>query len=74
MTEYGDRTAENLLKDLWELGSYIEENQKYLKLQLAFHFHQGDYSGRESQTRLLDSLFPFLLPHGTRENILECLK
>ena len=74
MTEYGDKTAENLLKGLWELGSYMEENQKFLKLQLAFHFHQGDYSDREGQTRFFDSSFPFLVPFGTRENILECLK
>ena len=74
MTEYGDKTAENLLKGLWELGSYMEENQKFLKLQLAFHFYLGDYSDRECQTRFFDSSFPFLVPFGTRENILECLK
>ncbi len=74
ITDYGDRTAENLLKGLWELGSYIAENRKFLKLQLAFHFHQGDYSDRQCQTRFFDSSFPFLVPHGTRENILECLK
>ena len=74
MTEYGDKTAENLLKGLWELGSYMAENQKFLKLQLAFHFHQGDYSDRQCQVRFFDSSFPFLVPHGTRENILECLK
>ena len=74
MTAYGDKTAENLLKGLWELGSYMEANRKFLKLQLAFHFHQGDYSDRECQTRFFDSSFPFLVPYGTRENILECLK
>jgi hypothetical protein len=74
LTEYGDKTGENLLKGLWELGSYMEENRKFLKLQLAFHFHQGDYSDRECQTRFFDSSFPFLVPNGTRENILECLK
>ena len=74
MTEYGDKTAENLLKGLWELGSYMEENQKFLKLQLAFHFYLGDYSDRECQTRFFDSSFPFLVPNGTREDVLECLK
>ncbi len=74
MTAYGDKTAENLLKGLWELGSYMEENRKFLKLQLAFHFNQGDYSDRQCQTRFFDSSFPFLVPFGTRENILECLK
>ena len=74
MTAYGDKTAENLLKGLWELGSYMEEHQKFLKLQLAFHFHQGDYSDRECQTRFFDSSFPFLVPNGTREDVLECLK
>jgi len=74
MMEYGDRTGENLLRGLWELGSYMEEHQKFLKLQLAFHFHQGDYSDRECQTRFFDSSFPFLVPNGTREDVLECLK
>ena len=74
MTEYGDKTAENLLKGLWELGSYMEENQKFLKLQLALHFYQGDYSDRECQTRFFDSSFPFLIPNCTREDVLECLK
>ena len=74
MTDYGDKTAANLLKSLWELGSYIEENRKFLKLQVAFHFHQGDYSDRQCHTRFFDSSFPFLVPSGTRENILECLK
>jgi hypothetical protein len=74
MTAYGDKTAENLLKGLWELGSYMEENRKFLKLQLALHFYQGDYSDRECQTRFFDSSFPFLVPNGTRENILGCLK
>ena len=74
MMEYGDRTGENLLRGLWELGSYMEENRKFLKLQLAFHFHQGDFSDRQCQTRFFDSSFPFLVPFGTRENILECLK
>ena len=74
MTAYGDKTAENLLKGLWELESYMEEHRKFLKLQLAFHFHQGDYSDRECQTRFFDSSFPFLVPNGTREDVLECLK
>ncbi len=74
MTPYGEKTAENLLKHLWELGSYMEEHQKFLKLQLALHFYQGDYSDSECQTRFFDSSFPFLVPNGTRENILECLK
>ena len=74
MTAYGDKTAENLLKGLWELGSYMEENQKFLKLQLALHFYQGVYSDRECQTRFFDSSFPFLIPNCTREDVLECLK
>ena len=74
MMEYGDRTGENLLRGLWELGSYMEEHQKFLKLQLAFHFHQGDYSDSACQTRFFDSSFPFLVPNGTREDVLECLK
>ena len=74
MTPYGEKTAENLLKGLWELGSYMEENRKFLKLQLAFHFHQGDYSDGACQTRFFDSSFPFLIPHCTREDVLECLK
>ncbi len=74
MTEYGDRTAENLLKGLWELGSYMAEHRKFLKLQLAVHFYHGDYADRACQTRFFDSSFPFLIPYGTREEVLECLK
>jgi len=74
MTEYGDKTGENLLKGLWALGSYMEKHRKFLKLQLAFHFYQGDYFDRECQTRFFDSSFPFLIPNGTREDVLECLK
>ncbi len=74
ITPYGEKTAENLLKHLWELGSYMEEHQKFLKLQLALHFYQGNYSDNECQTRFFDSSFPFLIPNCTREDVLECLK
>ena len=66
MTDYGDRTAENLLKGLWELGSYMGENRKFLKLQLAFHFHHGDYStdSVKQDFSIVHSLFWFPMEHG----------
>ncbi|MCF7824818.1 MAG: hypothetical protein K9N35_11680 [Candidatus Marinimicrobia bacterium] len=73
MADYGDRTAENLLKGLWELGSYMAEHREFLKLQLAFHFYHGDYADSECQTRFFDSSFPFCVPIGTQGDILLIL-
>ncbi|MCF7823056.1 MAG: hypothetical protein K9N35_02695 [Candidatus Marinimicrobia bacterium] len=73
MTDYGDKTAESLLKGLWELASYMEENRKFLKLQLAFHFYPGDHADSECRTRFFDSSFPFCVPIGTREEVLLIL-
>ena len=74
LTEYGDRTAENLLKYLYELGSYMEENIDFITMQMYMHFHDGDYSSSDSQDRFFDSTFPFTVPIGTREEVLRQLK
>ena len=74
LTEYGDRTAENLLKYLYELGSYMEENIDFITMQMCMHFHDGDYSSSDSQDRFFDSTFPFTVPIGTRDEVLRQLK
>ncbi len=74
MTEYGKSAAISILSDLYELGHYIEENRKFLALQSALHFYNSDYSDPECQRRFFDSSFPFLIPNGTREDVLEYLK
>jgi hypothetical protein len=74
LTEYGDHTAETLLKYLYELGKYMEENEKFLKLQLAFHFRDENYSDRECLNRFFDSTFPCPVPLGTRTDIMRTLK
>jgi hypothetical protein len=74
MTDYGEKMAENLLKYLYELGLYLEENEKFIKLQFALHFHDDDYSNWESQNRFFDSTFPFIVPINTRDNVVRSLK
>ncbi len=73
LTDYGDLTAQNLLKYLYELGLYLEENVKFVKMQLCLHFHDEDYSSMERQERFFGSTFPFLVPVGTRNDVLRML-
>ncbi len=73
LTDYGDRTAQNLLKYLYELGLYVEENVKFVKMQLCLHFHDDDYSSIERQERFFGSTFPFIVPIGTRNDVLRML-
>lgn len=73
LTDYGDRTAENLLKYLYELCEYLEKNKKFIKMQHAFHFRDGDYSDRESKDRFFNSTFPFVVPLDTRDDVLRGL-
>lgn len=73
LTDYGDSTAQNLLKYLYELGHYLEENVNYVKMQLCLHFHDEDYSSMECQERFFGSTFPFVVPMGTRSDVLRRL-
>ena len=73
-TEYGDKMAENLLKYLYELGKYMEENLKFIRLQLALHFHDQEYIDQDHQDRFFGSTFPFIVPIDTRDDVLEVLK
>jgi hypothetical protein len=74
LTEYGDNTAENLLKYLYELGLYMEENREFIRLQFCLHFNGGDITGWESQERFFGSTFPFIVPIGTRDQVLKYLR
>jgi hypothetical protein len=74
LTEYGDRTAENLLKYLNELGKYMDENEKFLKLQFASHFRNENLSDWKCINRFFDSSFPCPVPNVTRSDILRRLK
>jgi hypothetical protein len=73
LTGYGDKMAENLLKYLYELGLYMEENRKFIKLQLALHFADENYSDLECQNRFFNSTFPFIVPIDTRDDVLRQL-
>ena len=74
LDDYGDKMAENLLKYLYELGKYMEENCKFITLQLALHFHDEDYSDWDCRNRFFGSTFPFVVPIDTRDDVLEVLK
>jgi len=74
LTDYGDYTAQNLLKYLYELGLYLEENSKFIKMQRALHFHDGDYSNMEHEDRFFGSTFPFIVPIGTRDEVMAILR
>ena len=74
MTDYGKSTAKSILSHLYELGRYIEDNRKFLALQSELHFYNSDYSDPDCQKRFFDSSFPFLIPNGTRDDVMECLK
>ena len=73
LTDYGDTVAMGLLKQLLDLGSYISENQAFLKLQLSLHFYGCEYSNEESQKRFFDSSFPFLVPYSLKTQVVELL-
>jgi len=73
LSDYGDRTAQNLLKYLYELGLYVEQNIKFIKMQLSLHFHDGDYSSIDHQERFFGSTFPFIVLVGTRNDVLRML-
>jgi len=74
LTEYGDATAMDLLKKLEQLGSYLDANQKFLALQLALHFYDGDFSNAKSQKRFFDSSFSFLVPLALQSQVVEMLR
>jgi len=74
LTDYGDTVAMNLLKQLSDLGAYINENQAFLKLQLSLHFYDCEYSNEESQKRFFDSSFPFLVPYSLKDQVVEIVK
>jgi len=74
LTEYGVRTAENLLKYLFELSLYMKTNRIFIELQFTLHFHEDDYLSSESQERFFGSTFPFAVPIGTREDVLNILR
>jgi len=73
-TDYGDITAEQLLAKLYDLGRYMDGNSNFLQLQIALHFYDGDWSNDDHQKRFFDSSFPFLIPYGTREDVLNVLR
>ena len=74
LTDYGDSMAENLLKYLYELGWYMEQNRKFIQLQFKFHFHDENYADWDLQNRFFDSTFPFVVPIDTRDEVLEILR
>lgn len=74
LTDYGDKMAENLLKYLYELGKYMEENRKFIEMQFSLHLHGDEYLSRKSQDRFFGSTFPFVVPICTRDDVLEVLK
>ena len=74
LTEYGDKMAENLLKYLYELGFYIKENGSFIRVQLAIHFPNEDYSGLRTRDRFFGSTFPFVVPMDLREEIFEIIQ
>lgn len=71
LTDYGDKTAENLLKYLYELGWYMEANRKFIKLQFAFHFHDEEYFNWEVQDKFFYNSFPFVVPIDTRDDVIR---
>jgi hypothetical protein len=73
LTDYGDTVAMGLLKQLLDIGSYISENQAFLKLQVALHFYGCEYSNEKSQKRFFDSSFPFLVPYSLQNQVVELL-
>ena len=73
LTDYGMKTAENLLKYLYELGQYMVMNKKFIKLQFVLHFSDGDLSDHECQNRFFNSTFPFVVPIDTRNDVLRRL-
>ena len=73
-TDYGDITAEQLLAKLYDMGRYMNENSNFLQLQIALHFYDGDWSSEEHQQRFFGSSFPFMVPLGTREDVLNILR
>jgi len=74
LTDYGDRTAENLLKHLYELGLYMDENRKFIQMQFSLHLHDGEYSDGDKLDRFFGSTFPSAVPVGTRDEVLRKLK
>ena len=66
--------AENLLKYLYELGFYIKENGSFIRVQLAIHFPNEDYSGLRTRDRFFGSTFPFVVPMDLREEIFEIIQ
>jgi len=73
LTGYGERTAENLLGYLYDLGNYMEQNEKFINLQFAFHFRDEAYRDEDCRRRFFDSTFPFMVPLDTREDVMRSL-
>jgi hypothetical protein len=74
LNDYGDKMAENLLKYLYELGKYMDENRKFIEMQFSLHLHGDEYLSGNSQDRFFGSTFPFVVPIDTRDDVLEVLK
>ena len=73
LTVYGDTVAVHLLKQLSDLGSYIDKNKAFLKLQLSLHFYGCEYSNEDCQKRFFDSSFPFLVPYSLKGQVMGLL-
>ena len=72
-SEYGDRTAENLLKYLYELGAFIRDNRSVIRAQMAVHFFNEDYSDEISRDRFFGSTFPCIVPRDTRAEVMSII-
>jgi len=74
LSSYGDSTAKHLLQNLYELGHFLKENRDFLRLQSAVCFDGKDYSDHQCQNEFFDKCFPFGIPIGTRNEVLEILR
>ena len=74
LTSYGESTAEYLLKELYKLGRFLQENRDYLRLQSAVYFAGSDYSDRECQNLFFEKCFPFIVVIDSRDEVMKILK
>ncbi len=74
LTSYGESTARHLLKELYELSLYLHENRDFIILQSAVYFSGSNYSDQECQNIFFDNCFPFIVPVGTRDEVMEILR
>jgi len=73
MTDYGECMAANLLQYIYELGFYIKEHSSSILLRFTAHFPQGEYSNEGTRNRFFVSTFPFMVPAGLREEVIELI-